>query len=1109
MWLSGLDLGQYEAAFRENEIDGDVLPNLTVDDLKELGVTVVGHRRKLLTAIASLDRSLPASDIPATAPSPPRRDQHDQDTAERRQLTIMFCDLVGSTALSARLDPEDMREVLGAYHRCCAEQITKAGGFVAKYMGDGVLAYFGYPHAHEYDAERAVLAGLALVETVPKLSTIANSPPQVRIGIATGLVVVGDLIGTGAAREQAVVGDTPNLAARLQSLAPPGGIVISGRTKGIAGTQFDYIDLGKVEIKGLAEPVATWQVAGKTAVTSRSEALESGELLPLIGRGEEMELLLRRWERAKGGDGRVVLLSGEPGIGKSRISLSLLEQLAIQDKNLIRLFCSPYHENSAFYPLIAAVERSAGFEHQDSADQKQDKLNALLAGSGALSEVDTSLLAELLSIPAFVALPQMSPQEKREQLMRILLGLVTTLAAAKPLLIILEDAHWLDPTSQDLLSRQVEQIRRQPIFAVVTARPEFQPSWASQPSVTVQALNRLGEADVGEIVSLMAGGRSIPNPMIEQIVARADGVPLYVEELTKTILESDAQPKKDGNTLSTTMPPNLQASLIARLDRLGLAKTIAQIGAIIGREFSYELLSDVVEVEAKELRTALDQLVNSGLVYRHGDIPDANFAFKHALVQQAAYETLLRSRRQQLHARIGDVLETRFGRIAETQPELLGRHFSEAGLPERAVTYWLAAGRIAAARYANVEAISHAKRGLSELMLLPPSDERDADELDLRIILGPALIATRGYSTEETLENYEVARPLVQHAKQKEAGDALLSGLFMAYFSSGKLRKALEVSQELLTRAERTGNPLSMSAGYRQVGVSNSILGDFRAADEPCRKAFELFNPNEHPNVDYRFVHDLGVSAACQWAITCWHLGEIDQSSELRKRALARVKQLQHPHTTGYGVTYAGALPAMFSRDFADIERYAIQLQELSRPQWVAWGRVSEGLFLAHSGKPAEGIEKIAAGLRLAEGVLSSVLLPVFLSGLADAQLMDGKFPEATETIERAYAIVNSTEERWTEAELWRLRGTLALASGGASGAAEAEGYFRRGLQTALAQGSKMFALRLTTSVARLWADQGRYELAHHSVAEALSGINGGRDTPDVREAHAFLSQLT
>lgn len=1107
-WLLGLGLGEYELAFRENKIDGDVLPNLTADDLKELGVTVVGHRRKLLTAIANLDRSLPASNIRTTTSPALSRDQH-QDTAERRQLTIMFCDLVGSTALSARLDPEDMREILGAYHRCCAEQITEAGGFVAKYMGDGVLAYFGYPKADEYDAERALLAGLALVETVPKVSTIASASLEVRIGIATGLVVVGDLIGTGSAREQAVVGDTPNLAARLQSLAPPGGIVISGRTKGVAGAQFTYIDLGKVEIKGLAEPVAAWQVAGKTAVTSRSEALEGGELLPLIGRDEEMEMLLRRWERAKGGDGRVVLVSGEPGIGKSRISLSLLEQLAIQDKNIIRLFCSPYHVNSAFFPLIAAVERSAGFERQDTADQKQDNLNALLARSAAPSEVDVPLLAELLSIRTSVALPQMSPQEKREQLMRILLGLVATLAAAKPLLIILEDAHWLDPTSQDLLRRLVEQIRRQPIFVVVTARPEFQPSWASQPSVTVQALNRLGEADVGEIVSLMVGGRSISYPMIEQIVARADGVPLYVEELTKTILESDALPKKDGNTPLTPIPPNLQASLIARLDRLGIAKTIAQVGAIIGREFSFELLSDVVEVETEELRTALEQLVNSGLVYRRGDIPDANFAFKHALVQQAAYETLLRGRRQQLHARIGDVLETRFGRIAETQPELLGRHFSEAGLPNRAVKYWLAAGSVAAARYANVEAISHAKRGLSELILLPPSDERDADELDLRIILGPALIATGGYSTEVSLENYELARSLVPHAKQKEAGDALLSGLFMAYFNNGKLRKALEVSQELLTRAEKSGNRLSMAAGHRQVGVSNSILGDFGAADEHRRRAFELFNPTEHPNVDYRFVHDLGVTAACQWAITCWHLGEIDKSFELSKGALDRVVQLQHPQTTGYGLTYAGALTAIFRRDFADIERYAVQLQELSRPQWVAWGSVSEGLFLAHSGKPAEGAEKIEAGLRLTEGIGSTVLHPVFLSGLADAQLMDGKFRAAAETLQRAYTMMDRTEERWVEGELCRLRGTLALASRGKDGAVEAEKYFRRGLRTALAQGSKMYALRLTTSLARLSADQGRYELAHHSVAEALSRINGGRDTLDVREAHAFLNQLT
>ena len=1107
VWLRGLELGEYEAAFQENKIDDGVLPNLTADDLKELGVTVVGHRRKLLTAIANLDRSLPASDIRAATSPAPSRVQH-QDTAERRQLTIMFCDLVGSTALSARLDPEDMRDILGAYHRCCAEQITKAGGFVAKYMGDGVLAYFGYPQAHEYDAEHAVRAGLALVETVPRVSNIANAPLQVRIGIATGLVVVGDLIGTGSAREQAVVGDTPNLAARLQSLAPPGGIVISGRTKGIAGTQFNYIDLGKVVIKGLAEPVAAWQVAGKTAVTSRSEALEGGELLPLIGRDEEMEMLLRRWERAKGGDGRVVLVSGEPGIGKSRISLSLLEQLASQDKNVTRLFCSPYHVNSAFFPLIAAVERSAGFERQDTADQKQDKLNALLARSTAPSEVDVSLLAELLSIPAFVALPRMSPQEKREQLMRILLELIATLAASKPLLIILEDAHWLDPTSQDLLSRLIEQIRRQPILAVVTARPEFQPPWASQPGVTVQALNRLAEADVGEIVSLMAGGRSIPNRIIEQIAARADGVPLYIEELTKSILESDMESKTNGGILSTAIPENLQASLIARLDRLALAKTIAQIGAAIGRDFSYELLTNVVDVDTKELRTALDQLVNSGLVYCRGDIPDANFTFKHALVQQAAYETLLRSRRQQLHAKIGDVLEKQFSGISERQPELLGRHFSEAGVPERAVTYWAAAGRMAAARYANVEAISHAERGLSELMLLPRSDERDAAELDLRIVLGPALIATRGYSGEGSLENYELARPLVPHAKQKETGDALLSGLFMAYHSGGKLRKALEVSQELLTRAEQTGNPLSMSAGYRQVGVSISILGDFRAADTYCRKAFEAFKPNEHPDVDYRFVHDLGVSAACQWAITCWHLGEIEKSMELREHAFARMAQLEHPHTTGYGLNYI-ALLGIFRRDFADIERYAIKLQELGLPQWTARGCLSEGIFLAHSGKLPEGIEKIETGLRLDERIGGGTLFPVFLSGLGDAQIIEGKFLEAAKTIDHAYTTVDGSEERWMDAELWRLRGTLALASRGTSGAAEAEGYFRRGLQTAVAQGSKTFALRLTTSLARLMADQGRYEQAHHSVAEALSGIFGGRDTPDVREAHAFLSQLT
>jgi tetratricopeptide (TPR) repeat protein len=483
-------------------------------------------------------------------------------------------------------------------------------------------------------------------------------------------------------------------------------------------------------------------------------------------------------------------------------------------------------------------------------------------------------------------------------------------------------------------------------------------------------------------------------------------------------------------------------------------------------------------------------------------------ADKHALVQQAAYETLLRSRRQQLNARIGDVLEARFDDLAKMHPELLGHHFSEAGLPERAIKYWLAAGRIAASRYAHIEAASHAKRGLSELMLLPADNERDADELDLRIILGSALIATEGYAAGGSIENYEKARRLVAHANQRESGDAILSGLFMVYYHCGEHRKALEVSQELLARAEQTGNPLSMSAGHRQVGAANSILGEFRVANEHCRKAFELFDLDEYPNADYRFVQDLGVGAACQWAITCWHLGEIDKSLELSQRALARVTQLRHPHTTAYGVFYTGIF-AMFRRDFADMERYGIQLQEPgSLPQWIGRGHAIEGSSLAQAGKVAEGIEKIEIGLRLCEGAGSRSLLPVFLSGLAEAQMRTGRFLEATQTLDRAFAVVNSTEERWANAELWRLRGALALASKGSTGVAEAGEHFRRGLETAQAQGSKMLALRLITSLARLWADQGRFEQARQSVAEALAQIHGGRDTPDLKEANAFLSQL-
>ena len=612
----------------------------------------------------------------------------------------MFCDLVGSTALSTRLDPEDLREVIGAYHRCCAESDRKAGGFVAKYMGDGVLAYFGYPQAHEHDAERAVRAGLALVEAVPKLKTAAGVPLQVRVGIATGLVVVGDLIGAGAAQEQAVVGETPNLAARLQALAEPGTVVISSSTRRLTGGLFDYRDLGAVALKGFAETVPAWQVLGASAAESRFEALRASTT-PLVGRDEEIDLLLRRWEQAKGGEGSVVLLSGEPGIGKSRIAETILERLSGEPHTRLRLFCSPHHQDSALYPSITQLERAAGFRRDDTDEQRLTKLEAVLAlAADDLGEA-VPLLADLLSIPTGDRYPalDLTPQKRKEKTLRALVAQVEGLAARQPVLLVVEDVHWADPTSLELFDLIVERASSLPLLVIVTFRPEFVPPWVGRPQVTLISLSRLPRRLRAEMIAHVTGGKVLPQEIADQIIDRTDGVPLFIEELTKAVVESgllvDAGDRyvATGPVTPLAIPTSLQASLLARLDRLAPTRDVAQIAAALGRQFSHELISAVAAMPRQQLDDALAQLVSAELIFRRGTPPDAEYTFKHALVQDAAYGTLLRSRRQQIHARIAATLEEQFPEIVVAQPALLARHCAEAGLAEKAVVYWLKAGQ--------------------------------------------------------------------------------------------------------------------------------------------------------------------------------------------------------------------------------------------------------------------------------------------------------------------------------------------------------------------------------------------------------------------------------
>ena len=719
-WLEKLGMSEYVQRFAENGVTAEALRHLTAQDLKDIGV-LLGHRRIMLAAIGDL------AGAPSAVPKPvAAAERKAQDTAERRQVTVMFSDLVGSTALSARMDPEDLRELISAYQKCVAETVQRFSGFVAKYMGDGVLVYFGYPQAHEDDAERAVGAGLELVAAVSALKP--STPLQTRVGIATGLVVVGDLIGSGEAQERGIVGETPNLAARLQGIAEPDTVVIADSTRKLLGNLFELQDLGAREVKGVAEPVRAWAALRASSVESRFEALHGTGLTALVGREEELELLLRCWSRAKTGDGHVVLLSGEAGIGKSRLTASLMERLASEPHTRLRYFCSPQHPDSAFYPIIGQLERAAGFVHNDTAQAKLDKLDAVLAQTST-SKQDAALVAEMRSLPNDGRYPalELEPQQRRQKTLEALTAQVEALSRQSPLLMIFEDAHWTDPTSLETFGRVVDRVRSLPVLLTVTFRPEFEPPWIGRPYVTALTINRLAQRDIEAMIDRVVGNKLIPANVRQDIIERTDGIPLFVEEMTKAVLEagSEEEAQRTAATVPSTalaVPASLHASLMARLDRLGPAKEVAQIGAAIGREFSYELIAAVSSHPPLALDQSLARLTELGLAFQQGTPPEAVYAFKHALVQDAAYNSLLKRRRQELHAKIARAIEDRHPNVAATEPELLAHHYMEAKQPEKASPLWQKAGGLALQRMALIEAIAHLNKGMDLIAALsgPP-----------------------------------------------------------------------------------------------------------------------------------------------------------------------------------------------------------------------------------------------------------------------------------------------------------------------------------------------------------------------------------------------------
>ena len=1120
-WLRGLGLGQYEASFRQNEVNESVLPKLTQEDLKEIGVGPVGHRRIILDAIAALrtsaDAKAPPPEAPSTVPKPA------QDTAERRQVTVMFSDLVGSTALSARMDPEDLRDIISAYQKCVAETVARYGGFVAKYMGDGILVYFGYPQAHEDDAERAVRAGLELIQAVGGLKS--NVRLQTRVGVATGLVVVGDLIGSGAAQEQAVVGETPNLAARLQAVAEPNKVVIAGSTRKLLGNLFELEELGVKDIKGIAEPVRAWAALRPSSVVSRFEALHGRVLTGLVGREEELEILLRRWSKAKGGEGQVVLLSGEPGIGKSRLTVALLERLATEPHTRLRYFCSPQHTDSVLYPVIVGqLERAAGFAYNDTSLAKLNKLDALLAQCFTSRE-DAALFAEMLSLPNDGRYPtlDLTPEERRQKTLEALVAQIGALSRQKPVLMIFEDAHWADPTSLEAFGRAVDRIGTLSALLIVTYRPEFEPPWIGRPHVTALILNRLGDHEIAAMIEGVVGNKPLPVSVRKEIIDRADGIPLFVEEITNAVLEAESE----GHARQTAaavpapalaVPASLHASLMARLDRLGAAKEIAQIGAGIGREFSHALLGAVAGKPEAELAAALDRVLAAGLLFQEGVPPHATYLFKHALVQDAAYGTLLRQPRRALHARIAEILESQFAEIAENRPELLARHCAEAGLMEKAANLWGKAGQRSLERSALVEAIAQFTRALDQIATLPATSSVRREQIRLQVALITPLFHVKGFSAPETKQAADRAYFLIEQAEEYgEPPDdplllfSVLYGFWNISLVSSNCDGSRQIAGQFWGMAEQQGTTIPLMLGHRLMGTSLTVMGDLAEGRAHLDHAVDLYEPVKHGRLATRFGQDIRVGILSWRHLTSWLLGYPDAALADVDLALRYAHEIGQAATLMYAQAYAAGTH-FHCRNYATasaINDAAVALaDEKGASLWKAFGTARRGWIFAMTGRASKAVETINCGMKALHPTGATAFDPVHLSMLALAYAYAGRFDDAGSCITAALQKTRTTNETWFEAEVHRIAGEIALKSPERD-IAKAETYFERALTIARQQHAKSWELRAAMSMARLWRDQGKREEARELLAPVYGWFTEGFDTLDLKEAKKLLDELS
>jgi class 3 adenylate cyclase/predicted ATPase len=1031
-------------------------------------------------------------------------------SAERRQLTVVSCNLAGAAALASRLDPEDLRDLFAAYRHAVAEIAGRFEGFVAKHLGDGISIYFGYPRAHEDDAERAIRCGLAIAETFLRHRPDAELPT--RVGIATSTVIVDEPIDSEFSGELRVVGEAPSLAARLQELAARNSLLIADSTRRLVGELFEY---GAAATEGIAAPAPAWRVLRPSAVESRFEALRGPVFSPLVGRDEEIDLLWRRWCRAKAGDGQIVLVCGEPGIGKSRVAAALQDRLHTELHVRLRCFCSPYHRDSALFPFIDQLERAAGFAREDQPAIKQEKLEGLLARAASADE-DVALLADLLSLPVSERhpLPSFTPQRKKQRTLEALIRQLEALARRQPVLMVFEDAHWIDPTSRELLDLAVERVRNLPVLLIVTFRPEFLPPWPGQPQVTMLVLNRLDRRERSALVEQIVG-KALPDEVIARIVERTDGVPLFVEELTKSILESGLLREEadryvlDGEAPALEIPTSLHDSLMARLDRRASVRRAAQIGAAIGREFPYTLLLVLSHWSEEELQVALGKLVASGLVFQRGTPPDAVYTFKHALVQDAAHNSLLRGTRRQLHARIGELLEAEFPETTDNQPELLARHYAEAGLVEKSVAYWGRAGRRSAARSAMAEASAQLQKGLGQLALLPATPERRRQELEFYGTLGAALLALKGQAAPETGQVFARAQELWEELGSPSEYLQVPYGQCRYLAVRGELDLARRLDENLLDLSRQRRDPAGLVLGHMSSGRTMMYTGRFASSRSHLEEAVALYDPTLHGSLVDQIGNYPGVIAQASLAIGLLCLGFPDQGLARSNAAIAEARDRSHPMSLAVSLSDCTLLLSL-AADNAALEERADELiavaTEHDFPLWRAQGTIYRSWAKVKNGDLAKGVQVLRCGVNAYRLTGAKAWMPYYTALLARTGEFSSEIGEGLALLDEALQIVETTGERWYSAELHRYRGQLLLRQGDAEAAEE---LYCKALSIAKDQEAKFWELRAATSLAQLWGEQGRRTEAGDLLGPVYGWFTEGFDTADLKEAKVLLGEVS